>query len=299
MMHRPDIAMTVEAAKEAAVCAARLRLPLRNLVWRGGAGELAGAGSGSSLDFQDHRAYLPGDDPRHINWAAYARTGNYSMKLFREEVSPTVEILFDASPSMFLNQEKAHLCCALLAFVFESARRDTATIVTHLLDGTRHRILAAEEVETGSWTNYLSDSQDKRPFPPASPPLESIPLRTGSLRVWISDLLFAASPSPAVRALMRQRGSAILLVPHSKAESAPDWNGVCDFHDVEAGRMETRDADASLRKRYLTAYRAHFSAWKEECTRHHLPMSRVIAGQPLPQALSTESLACRALEPVS
>ncbi|MFN9663179.1 MAG: DUF58 domain-containing protein, partial [Akkermansiaceae bacterium] len=26
------------------------------------------------MDFQDHRSYSPGDDPRHINWQAYART---------------------------------------------------------------------------------------------------------------------------------------------------------------------------------------------------------------------------------
>ena len=48
----------------------------------------SGSGTGSSLDFQDHRAYSPGDDPRHINWQAYARTGSYTMKLFREEVRP-------------------------------------------------------------------------------------------------------------------------------------------------------------------------------------------------------------------
>ncbi|MEJ6642028.1 MAG: DUF58 domain-containing protein [Akkermansiaceae bacterium] len=39
---------------------------------------------GSALYFQDHRAYSPGDDPRHINWQAYARTGQYTMKLYRE-----------------------------------------------------------------------------------------------------------------------------------------------------------------------------------------------------------------------
>ena len=62
--------------------AERIRLPLRNKIWRGGSGEFAGAGTGSSLEFQDHRAYTAGDDPRHINWQAYARTGQYSMKVW-------------------------------------------------------------------------------------------------------------------------------------------------------------------------------------------------------------------------
>ena len=91
----------------ATLLAGRLRLPLRGRVWRGQAGEFAGAGVGSSLDFQDHRAYVPGDDPRHINWQAYARTGQYTMKLFREEVRPVVDILRDVSESMFFDPAKA------------------------------------------------------------------------------------------------------------------------------------------------------------------------------------------------
>jgi uncharacterized protein (DUF58 family) len=298
MTHRPDTALAIEAAREAAVCAARMRLPLRRQTWRGGAGEMAGAGSGSSLDFQDHRNYLPGDDPRHLNWAAYARTGNYSMKLFREEVSPTVEILFDASPSMFLDEAKARLACGLLAFAAEAARRDAATLLIHLLDGPRHLLLAGEEIDSGSWTRHI-DTSDNHAFPPAPPRLDAVALRTGSLRVWITDLLFPAEPAPLLRTLTRQRGSGILFVPFSDAEAAPGWSGVCDFHDVETGRVEARDADASLRERYLTAYRSHFSAWKEETTRHHLPLARVAAGPPLAQALTAEALATRALEPAA
>lgn len=297
-MHLPDPDATARAIREAAVCAERLRLPLRRVIWRGGAGELAGAGSGTSLDFQDHRSYFPGDDPRHINWAAYARTGNYTMKLFREEVSPTVEILFDVSPSMFLNEEKSHLICCLMAFVVEAARRDSASVTMHLLDGPEHHVLAAEEWETGAWTDRLHVN-GKRPATPQPPALDAIPLRPGSLRVWISDLLFPASPAGFLRALSRQRGKALLLVPFSVAEADPDWNGICDFHDVEAGSVETRNVDTAMKNRYLATYRAHFSAWKEEATRHQVPFTRVSADVPLDMALAAEGVISGALEPAS
>ncbi|MEI7928161.1 MAG: DUF58 domain-containing protein [Verrucomicrobiales bacterium] len=91
----------------ALAAAGRLRLPLRSKVWRGQAGDFNGSGTGSSLDFQDHRTYVPGDDPRHLNWQAYARTGHYTMKLFREEVRPVVDLIFDASESMFFDPAKA------------------------------------------------------------------------------------------------------------------------------------------------------------------------------------------------
>ena len=71
-------------AARARAYAERFSLPLKDRNWRGSSGDYAGTGVGSSLDFQDHRSYMPGDDPRHINWQAYARTGNYSLKLYRE-----------------------------------------------------------------------------------------------------------------------------------------------------------------------------------------------------------------------
>ena len=82
------------------------KLPLQHRVWRGQTGDFQGAGVGSSLDFQDHRSYVPGDDPRHINWQAYARTGHYSMKLYREEVRPLIDVVFDISDSMIFDPEK-------------------------------------------------------------------------------------------------------------------------------------------------------------------------------------------------
>ena len=77
-MNREELESAMEEARKVAE---RLRLPLGAQAWKGQAGEFRGAGVGSSIDFQDHRDYSPGDDPRHINWQAYARTGQYSMKL--------------------------------------------------------------------------------------------------------------------------------------------------------------------------------------------------------------------------
>src|SRR5690606_2257643 len=66
----------------------------------GRSGELLGRGTGSSLEFQEYREYLPGDDIRHLDWAAYGRSDVLMVRLFREEISPRTEILLDASRSM-------------------------------------------------------------------------------------------------------------------------------------------------------------------------------------------------------
>ena len=103
----PESAIIRECIRAASTASAKWSLPLRSRLWQGVAGEMAGFGTGSSMDFQDHRQYVPGDDPRHINWQAYARTGQYTLKLYREETRPLVEIWFDATASMFLSEAKA------------------------------------------------------------------------------------------------------------------------------------------------------------------------------------------------
>src|ERR1700677_1694867 len=86
--------------REIAFLTAQVCLPFRARSWRGASGIWQGRNQGSSIDFQDHRAYAPGGDPRHLDWAAYARTNNYAMKLFREEVSPRLDVVIDVSRSM-------------------------------------------------------------------------------------------------------------------------------------------------------------------------------------------------------
>ena len=123
MRHWPDDAALGGIQTRMQVVARRLRLPLRHHTWRGEGGNWQGAGIGSSIDFQDHRQYLPGDDPRYIDWQAYARTGHYSMKLYREEVSPRVDVALDVSASMLFDDAKRVRALELFYFCAESARQ--------------------------------------------------------------------------------------------------------------------------------------------------------------------------------
>lgn len=63
-------------------------------------GERRSKRRGSSVEFDDHRPYSPGDDTRHLDWSVLARMDRLFIKLFREEQDLSVTILLDASPSM-------------------------------------------------------------------------------------------------------------------------------------------------------------------------------------------------------
>jgi uncharacterized protein (DUF58 family) len=55
---------------------------------------------GFSVEFAEHREYVPGDDLRYLDWALYARTDHYYIKRFEEETNLRCYLLLDRSASM-------------------------------------------------------------------------------------------------------------------------------------------------------------------------------------------------------
>lgn len=55
---------------------------------------------GFSVEFAQHREYVPGDDIKHIDWKVYGRTGRFYLKQYEEETNLICWILLDVSESM-------------------------------------------------------------------------------------------------------------------------------------------------------------------------------------------------------
>lgn len=91
---------------------------------------------GSSIEFSEHKVYTPGDDIRHIDWHAYAKTDRYHVKQFEDETNILVEILVDHSGSMAFGSgdrppkiETARTLAAALAYL-ALRQGDAAGLVT-------------------------------------------------------------------------------------------------------------------------------------------------------------------------
>ncbi len=271
-----------------------LRLPFRTRVWRGAAGEFSGSGTGASMDFQDHRAYSPGDDPRHINWNAYARTGQYSMKLFREEIRPVVDLILDASPSMFFTPEKEKRTTELLNFLTDTSLADGATVRIHAVHGDKQMSIDPPAVRTGKWKDEIKNLSPSAPTAP--PEIHRLPHPSGAKRVLLSDLLFPADPNPYLRTLGQKQGSPIVFSPFLKSEADPDWTGNYDFIDAELATTHPHRIEAATLRRYRESYAAHFALWKESALRHQTPFARIPCETDLLPTLYQHALPVRALE---
>lgn len=55
---------------------------------------------GFSVEFAQHRQYMPGDDLRHLDWKMIARSDRYYIKQYEEETNLKSYILIDSSKSM-------------------------------------------------------------------------------------------------------------------------------------------------------------------------------------------------------
>lgn len=76
------------------------------------AGETRTRRRGQGLEFDDLRLYAPGDDLRHIDWKATARTGKSHTRLYREERQRGATIVVDFRASMFTGSQRLRAVAA-------------------------------------------------------------------------------------------------------------------------------------------------------------------------------------------
>jgi len=90
---------------------------------------------GFSVEFVQHREYVPGDDIRHIDWKSYGRSERYTVKQYEQETNYIAHLLVDTSASMNYGDgdtnklSYAKLLAASLAFTI-IRQRDTVSLRT-------------------------------------------------------------------------------------------------------------------------------------------------------------------------
>lgn len=235
-----------------AAAAKRLRLVADPRRRRMGEGTRLGHGPGASLEFHDHRPYAPGDDLRHLDWSAYARSGQLMLRRHRKEVSPRVEVLLDCSASLAIDPAKARLATGLAALLCLLAERDGGRPRLWALgDGTR-------ELDRGWRARLAAEACTGRAGLAAMPAPR---LAAGGERVLVSDGLCPDGPAAIVRRLGAEAGSLALVQVLTRAELAPAALGAVRLVDVEGGEADLV-ADATAVAGYRERLARLQAAWQ-------------------------------------
>ena len=77
-----------------------LQLRVQSIVEGYLAGQHRGPFQGHSVEYAQHREYVPGDDLRYLDWKAFGKTDKLYLKQFEEETNLVCHLLLDASESM-------------------------------------------------------------------------------------------------------------------------------------------------------------------------------------------------------
>ena len=240
----------------------RYALSLPRVAPTGLTGAQMGHRPGSSLEFMDHRDYQPGDDLRRIDWSAYARTDRLTVKLYREEVSPHLDVLLDGSRSMNLeNTAKLQAALGLAALLATAAENAGFSRRVYQTD-SGCREVAGGHLSCEAWQGLSFDSTQ----PPGQALAQHAPsFRRRGMRVFLSDLLWMGDPMQALGPLAH--GATLLVIVQVLAEMDvnPPTHGNIRLTDSETGQSRDLFIDAAAQQLYRQNLARHQQLWQQAC----------------------------------
>jgi uncharacterized protein (DUF58 family) len=244
---------------------------------------------GTSLDFAEHRSYMPGDDLRRLDWRLYARTDRFFLKQFEADTNASTSVFVDVSSSMsyglsgISKLDYARYLAASLLY-FSSRQRDRVGLATFddavvewIPPSARHldlSLMALERAVAGRPGNL-------------APPLRILGdrLRRRGIVVLISD--FYEEPGTVLDALkkLRYRGHD-LVVFHVLDPTEIDFpfEDAQPFEDLESG-VRIPVVPESQRARYRALVEAHVETLQKGCTGHRIDYMLLNTALPLDHAL--------------
>jgi uncharacterized protein (DUF58 family) len=230
----------------------------------GRAGIELGRRAGSSLEFRDHREYQPGDDLRHLDWGAYARSDRLIVKLFREEVHPHADILLDGSRSMALPDTAKARAAVGLAAALAAAAASSAFTHAVWLAGDGCAPLPHGSERPSAWEGIAFDS--------ARSPAEALAAapprwRPRGIRILVSDLLWPGDPQVVVETLARGAAAAAVVQVLAAADLEPPARGNLRLVDHETEAVKEVFVDAAAERRYRETLERHQEGWREAARR--------------------------------
>jgi uncharacterized protein (DUF58 family) len=225
---------------------------------------------GHSVDFADHRQYVPGDDLRHLDWKVLGRADRLVLKRYEAEMDLGCTLAVDGSGSMGYQGERA----GLSKFRYASM---LAASLTYLTLGQQDRaglILFHEKAAVeykpqhqGQLERICRALEHHQPtgLTDAAKGLEHLlaPQSHRGLVILISDFLADPQAIGAAVDRLRHRGHDLALV----------W--VLDPDETDLGvatvsRFEGLESDGEL----TAEPRALRAAYAEEVAKHRLELSK-------------------------
>ncbi len=247
---------------------------------------------GFSVEFIQHREYVPGDDIRHVDWRVYGRNERYAIKQYEQETNFVGHLMVDASRSMLYGEgtanklEVAKVLSAALAYVI-IGQRDSAGL--HLFDAGWRR-----QVPHGSSPGHFPESLEARESAEPrektaiGPLLHSLAekVRRRGLVFLVSDCLDEVGPLLEGLRHLRFMGHEVTVfhVLHPDELGFP-FEGMVKFDGIEEkAHLLTRPQ--LIKPSYLRALQAYLKELREGCEANRVDYVLIDTSKPLSETLT-------------
>jgi uncharacterized protein (DUF58 family) len=251
------------------------------------------ARKGSSIEFAEHRAYVPGDEVRRIDWRTFGKTDRFYLKEYEDETNLRATLVVDASASMGFGTagisklRYAELLAAALGYLL-LGQRDAVGLA--LVDGSVRRyvppratpehlagVFRALDGASAAGTTRLADCLHRL----------AGRLRRRSFVCVISD--FLDDPRAVLKSLanLRHRGAEVILfhILDPAEEEFPFTNWTV-FEDSEDRSSRIRIDARQVRETYLENLAEHVRILRTGSLALGVDCARLSTKTPFEEALA-------------
>lgn len=245
---------------------------------------------GFSQEFADYRQYMPGDEPKRIDWKVYGRNDRFYIKEYQEETNLRCYILLDKSGSMGFGEkisklEYAKYLSASLAYMLLK-QKDSVGIATF---DKRIEEIIPPSVKKSNFIEILKIID--KAIPSGETSLSNMlyqlaqKTRKRGLIILISDLL--DDPLLVIKALrsFRYRKHEILVfhIVDSK-EYEFSFDKAALFHDLEDG-SEMVIEPSMIRASYQKKFKDLLQFYRQQLLEAHIDYETIFTTTPYDRAL--------------
>jgi uncharacterized protein (DUF58 family) len=247
---------------------------------------------GFSVEFVQHREYVPGDDIRHIDWKSYGRNERYTIKQYEQETNFAGHVLLDASRSMLYGDgatnklEHAKVLAAVLSYLIVH-QRDSVSL--NVFDaGWRERLPASGQLGHVQTILETLESVEPREKTAIAPLLHDLAgqVRRRGLVFLISDCFDEVEALLGGMQHLRFQGHEVIVfhVLHPDEIQFP-FGGMVKFDGLEDHR-EFLTRPQLIRPAYLRALEKYLGDLQKGCERHRCDYLLINTGRPLTETLT-------------
>jgi uncharacterized protein (DUF58 family) len=215
---------------------------------------------GGDVEFAEHRQYEPGDDLRHLDWNALAKTDELYLKQYESETQITGRICVDASGSMdFSSHEVSKWAYARALSVLMASTLLNQNDRVHLTASQSESWASGSMSDFNQLKNHLPDLRSLSPGGPTTllSDLKQNPVNDRAMWVLITDF-WVSDLEETFRWLrgLKERGHHAVLVPvWDPVERSLEVDGAVELKDVETG--ETLHVGPDNRDEFLETLQSY------------------------------------------